>query len=223
MKNSTLVMMCSLAGACAVSAHAQLYSLTTYKVFTTPDTAALKVGAVISRLAGDLEAHDPYFGSNIGKILGAWGGTFNPPSPSPTWYYVQMFYADSTEIYNGSTLQFSNSYGAPIVPALTSATSQYSLWSAPVQNSASMFTTTYQSVVSNETWFAFITASNSSETGGANTFALYNAQNGLMASGTADLSSATDTTAAVYTTTPAPGAVALLGLAGAFGARRRRN
>ena len=134
-----------------------------------------------------------------------------------------MFYAEYTPILNGSTLQLSNSYGDSIVPQLTSAGTGYSLWSTPVQNSASMFTTTYQGTTSNATLFAFITASSSSQTGGANTFAFYNAQNTLMASGTADLSSATETTAAVYTTTPAPGAVALLGLAGAFGARRRRN
>jgi len=56
-------------------------------------------------------------------------------------------------------------------------------------------------------------------------YSVYSSIGGLIESGSLDITTATSTTAAVSTPTytPAPGAVALLGLAGVFGARRRRN
>jgi len=56
-------------------------------------------------------------------------------------------------------------------------------------------------------------------------YSVYSSDGTLIESGALDPDLATDTTAAVstVTATPAPGAAALLGLAGVFGARRRRN
>lgn len=56
-------------------------------------------------------------------------------------------------------------------------------------------------------------------------YSVYSSDGTLIESGALDPDMATDTTAAVstVTATPAPGAAALLGLAGVFGARRRRN
>ena len=61
--------------------------------------------------------------------------------------------------------------------------------------------------------------------GGVNLFALYSPENALLGASSADLSAATEFTPviSIFSAVPAPGAVALLGLAGVFGARRRRN
>ena len=228
MKKSILVAVCSLAGVCASSAQAGVYTLTTYKFFSPAETAAQTVQSITANAHSDIDTDRlgpplPNGGMDIGLFLASWGGAFvAQPSTPPSWYYVQIFYANASAISNGSNLVFSNNYDDIIVSA-SSAGSQYSL-SSFAQNSPSTFTTTFQDTRS-EFWFAFITTSASAQTGGVNAFTLYSPENALLGASTADLSAATEFTPVIstFSAVPAPGAVALLGLAGVFGARRRRN
>lgn len=224
MKNSILVAVCSLAGVCASSAQAGMaqagvYSLTTYR-FDAPtgDTDVAREG-LVERIR---YRTDGYYSQYLAILLGAW--VIPATSTSPGFYNFQIFTAaDASALSNGSTLQFSNMYDGRVAPAFTSVGGTYSL-SSFAQNSPSMFTTTFQNTAS-ESWFAFITFSASPQIGGVNLFALYSPENELLGASSADLSAATEFTPVIstFSAVPAPGAVALLGLAGVFGVRRRRN
>ena len=218
MKNSILVAVCSLASVCASSAQAGVYTLTTYRFDSPTGDTHVARDLLFEKIR---IRTDGYYSQFLGILFGAWG--LDATSTSPGFYNFQIFTADASALSNGSTLQFSNSYGESIVPGFTSVGGTYSL-SSFAQNSPSMFTTTFQNTAS-ESWFAFITFSASPQIGGVNLFALYSPENALLGASSADLSAATEFTPVIstFSAVPAPGAVALLGLAGVFGARRRRN
>ncbi len=219
MKNSILVAVCSLASVCASSAQAGVYTLTTYRFDSPTGDTHVARDLLFEKIR---IRTDGYYSQFLGILLGAWG--LDATSTSPGFYNFQIFTAaDASALSNGSTLQFSNMYDGRVAPAFTSVGGTYSL-SSFAQNSPSMFTTTFQNTAS-ESWFAFITFSASPQIGGVNLFALYSPENQLLGASSADLSAATEFTPVIstFSAVPAPGAVALLGLAGVFGARRRRN
>ena len=217
-KKSILVAVCSLAGVCASSAQAGVYSLTTYRFDSPTGDTHVARDLLIEKIR---IREDGFYSAWLEEVLVFF--VLPAINNSPGFYNFQIFTADASALSNGSTLQFSNSYGESIVPGFTSVGGTHSL-SSFAQNSPSMFTTTFQNTAS-ESWFAFITTSASAQTGGVNAFTLYSPENALLGASTADLSAATEFTPVIstFSAVPAPGAVALLGLAGVFGARRRRN
>ena len=109
MKKSILVAVCSLAGVCASSAQAGVYTLTTYRFDSPTGDTHVARDLLFEKIR---IRTDGYYSQFLGILLGAWG--LDATSTSPGFYNFQIFTADASALSNGSRLQFSNSYGESI-------------------------------------------------------------------------------------------------------------